>query len=55
MDLDVAVLDWEDGVALSEKDNARRLVAHALSSTSFGRTERCIRINSRLSPYYECV
>lgn len=40
------VLDFEDGVALNQKPNARRLVADLLSKGDFGRSERTVRINS---------
>ena len=46
LDIDVMVLDFEDGVALNQKPNARRLVADFLSKGDFGRTERTVRINS---------
>jgi len=46
LDIDVMVLDFEDGVALNQKPKARQLVAEMLSKTDFGRTERTVRINS---------
>lgn len=46
LDLDVMVLDFEDGVALNQKAKARQLVAETLKSAQFGRTERTVRINS---------
>lgn len=46
LDLDVMVLDFEDGVALNQKPKARQLVAEMLSKADFGRTERTVRINS---------
>lgn len=46
LDLDVMVLDFEDGVALNQKSKARQLVADTLKSSQFGRTERTVRINS---------
>jgi hypothetical protein len=51
MDLDVVVLDFEDGVALNSKADARRLVKEALAQHSFGRAEKLIRINSVRSGY----
>ena len=46
LDLDVMVLDFEDGVALNQKPKARQLVAETLLKQDFGRTERTVRINS---------
>lgn len=46
LDLDVMVLDFEDGVALNQKAKARQLVAETLRNGEFGRTERTVRINS---------
>lgn len=46
LDLDVMVLDFEDGVALNQKTKARQLVAETLRNSQFGRTERTVRINS---------
>jgi citrate lyase subunit beta-like protein len=46
LDADCLVLDFEDGVALNQKEKARSLVCHYLSKESFGRAERCVRINS---------
>lgn len=46
LDLDVMVLDFEDGVALNQKAKARQLVADTLKNAQFGRTERTVRINS---------
>jgi hypothetical protein len=46
LDLDVMVLDFEDGVALNQKPKARQLVAETLRKAEFGRTERTVRINS---------
>lgn len=46
LDLDVMVLDFEDGVALNQKPKARELVAQALAHSDFGRTERTIRMNA---------
>jgi citrate lyase beta subunit len=38
-------MDFEDGVALNRKAEARRTVVEALSSLNFGRSERLVRIN----------
>lgn len=46
LDLDVMVLDFEDGVALNQKTKARQLVAETLHKADFGRTEKTVRINS---------
>ncbi len=43
--VDSVCLDLEDAVALAQKEEARHLVAQALSELDFGRTERCVRIN----------
>ena len=45
MDVDSIVMDLEDGVALNNKDEARRVVVEALRSLDFGRSERLIRLN----------
>ncbi|KAJ3235556.1 hypothetical protein HDU81_000349 [Chytriomyces hyalinus] len=44
--VDTRVLDLEDSVALHRKDDARRNVVNALSSTPKSRLETCVRINS---------
>ncbi|XP_049849255.1 citramalyl-CoA lyase, mitochondrial-like [Schistocerca gregaria] len=46
LDLDVIVLDLEDGVSPNKKHEARSLVGQKLKSCHFGRSERCVRINS---------
>ena len=46
LDLDLAVLDCEDAVAVSKKAAARDTICQALNSLSFGRTERGVRTNS---------
>lgn len=43
---DAIILDLEDAVPPNEKDEARALVRHALSSVDFGACERIVRINS---------
>lgn len=45
MDVDSIVMDLEDGVALSQKQEARRTVVEALGSLDFGRSERLVRLN----------
>ena len=43
---DVVVLDLEDAVALSAKDEARRIVCKALKTIDFNGKERFVRINA---------
>ncbi len=42
---DAVILDLEDGVALSRKQQARAVAAAALAELDFGRSERLVRIN----------
>ncbi|KAJ8012518.1 hypothetical protein DPEC_G00043650 [Dallia pectoralis] len=44
--LDCAVLDCEDGVALSKKTEARETISRMLADLDLGRTEKCVRVNS---------
>lgn len=46
---DMLVLNLEDGVALSKKDEARAHVVHALRTLDFGRREVVVRVNSLTS------
>ncbi|XP_033843328.1 citramalyl-CoA lyase, mitochondrial isoform X2 [Periophthalmus magnuspinnatus] len=46
LDVDCAVLDCEDGVALSKKTEARETIPRMLAELDLGRTERCVRVNS---------
>ncbi|KAM6290763.1 citramalyl-CoA lyase, mitochondrial isoform 2-T3 [Porphyrio hochstetteri] len=46
LDVDCAVLDCEDGVALNRKREARLAVVKTLEDFDFGRAEKCVRINS---------
>ncbi|XP_061915742.1 citramalyl-CoA lyase, mitochondrial isoform X2 [Entelurus aequoreus] len=46
LDVDCAVLDCEDGVALSKKTEARETIARMLAELNLGRTEKCVRVNS---------
>ncbi|XP_060625540.2 citramalyl-CoA lyase, mitochondrial isoform X3 [Anolis sagrei] len=46
LNVDCAVLDCEDGVALNRKANAREKSVKALEDFEFGHTEKCVRINS---------
>ncbi len=45
LDVDVVVMDLEDGVALSKKEEARRTVVEALKRLDFGRSQRWVRVN----------
>ncbi|OLC55090.1 MAG: hypothetical protein AUH85_10250 [Chloroflexi bacterium 13_1_40CM_4_68_4] len=50
-DLDVAILDLEDGVPAAEKDNARRIVAAVLEGTrDRAATRRFVRVSRPGSP-----
>lgn len=42
---DAVILDIEDAVAPGEKDAARFLIAHALRTVDYGRSEKMVRIN----------
>ncbi|KAL4604961.1 citrate lyase subunit beta-like protein, mitochondrial [Arapaima gigas] len=46
LDVDCAVLDCEDGVAVSQKAAARETIARMLPELDLGRTEKCVRVNS---------
>jgi len=48
LDVDGVILDLEDSVSLNRKDEARQIIAHALGTLDFGRSERLVRIN----PFY---
>jgi citrate lyase beta subunit len=45
LDADCVCLDMEDGVALSRKEDARKLIPTMLRELDFGRVERLARIN----------
>jgi citrate lyase beta subunit len=49
---DVVILDLEDGVAVSQKAEARQNVAAVLSEVDFGRIERLVRVNTPNSDLY---
>jgi len=49
---DVVILDLEDGVAVSQKAEARQNVAAVLSEVDFGRIERLVRVNAPNSDLY---
>ena len=44
--VDCICMDMEDGVAMSRKTEARAIIAQAMKDLDFGKSERCIRINS---------
>jgi len=44
--VDCICMDMEDGVAINKKAEARAVIAQAMKKLDFGRSERCIRINS---------
>jgi citrate lyase subunit beta-like protein len=44
--VDCICMDLEDGTALSKKAEARAVIARAMKELDFGKSERCIRINS---------
>ncbi|MDP2994515.1 MAG: CoA ester lyase [Anaerolineales bacterium] len=46
LDVDCICMDMEDGVALNQKPEARRIVAAALCELTFGRSEKLARINA---------
>ena len=44
--VDSICMDMEDGVAANKKTEAREVIAQAMKELDFGKSERCIRINS---------
>lgn len=44
--VDSICMDMEDGVAANKKTEARAVIAQAMKELDFGKSERCIRINS---------
>lgn len=44
--VDCICMDLEDGTAISKKAEARMVIAKAMRELDFGKSERCIRINS---------
>ena len=44
--VDCICMDMEDGVAITRKVEARAVIAQAMKELDFGKSERCIRINS---------
>lgn len=53
VDVDCAVLDCEDGVAINKKSEARHLISEIDDSYDFGRSEYAVRINSIDSGFAE--
>jgi citrate lyase beta subunit len=51
LNVDCVCMDMEDGVAITQKAEARAVIAQAMRELDFGRSERCIRINSVGSGY----
>jgi citrate lyase subunit beta-like protein len=49
--VDCVCMDMEDGVAVTQKTEARAVIAEAMKELDFGGSERCIRINSVGSGY----
>ena len=45
LEVDLVIMDLEDAVALSHKQQARETVAAALQDLDFGQSERLVRIN----------
>lgn len=46
LDVDCAVMDCEDGVAVNRKEEARTTIRRMLDDLDFGRTECVVRVNS---------
>jgi citrate lyase beta subunit len=51
--VDCICMDMEDGVAITRKTEARAVIAQAMKELDFGKSERCIRINSFGSGFEE--
>lgn len=51
--VDCICMDMEDGVAVTRKAEARAVIAQAMKELDFGKSERCIRINSFGSGFEE--
>lgn len=50
--VDSVIMDLEDGVALTQKEAARREIAAALREVDFGRTEKLVRVNPYHTPFH---
>ncbi|KAK3742988.1 hypothetical protein QZH41_015616 [Actinostola sp. cb2023] len=53
LDADCVVLDCEDAVALSRKEEARSTISRLLNELEFGHSEVCVRINAVTSGFAE--
>ena len=53
LEVDSVCLDIEDGVAISQKDAARKTIVKLFPDLDFGRSERLVRINPVGSAYIE--
>jgi citrate lyase beta subunit len=53
LDVDSVIIDFEDGTAVSRKEEARAIAQDALKELDFGRSERLIRINAFDSGLYK--
>lgn len=53
LEVDSLIIDLEDAVAITEKENARSLVAEMLLKVDFGEKEKNVRINSLETPFGE--
>ena len=51
LDTDALILDLEDGVAVSQKETARKQILQALKNVDFGEKERVVRINALVTEY----
>jgi citrate lyase beta subunit len=49
MDVDSSIMDLEDAIAITQKQQARESVAAALREVNFGRAEKLVRINQVIS------
>ncbi|XP_077472646.1 citramalyl-CoA lyase, mitochondrial [Stigmatopora argus] len=53
LDVDCAVLDCEDGVAMNKKTEARETISRMMAELNLGRTEKCVRVNAVSSGFAE--
>lgn len=53
LNVDSIVMDLEDSVALSQKEQARRTINEALTTLDFGRSERLVRLNAVDTPFWQ--
>ncbi|XP_070435268.1 citramalyl-CoA lyase, mitochondrial isoform X3 [Equus przewalskii] len=53
LNVDCAVLDCEDGVAVNKKNEARLRIVKTLEDFDLGPTEKCVRVNSASSGFAE--